>query len=61
MIDFLDKVHDHEPRQIESRIEPVTRQDNETSRVDDKKLRSEYIIVCRASRIGESESGSLCA
>lgn len=58
MIDFLDKVHDHEPRQIEPCIEPVNRQDNEPSR------RQETSIAITTRRVfctGESESGSLCA
>lgn len=49
MIDFLDKVHHHEPRQIELCTEPVTRQDNEPSRRQETPIE---ITVRRASRIG---------
>lgn len=49
MIDFLDKVHDHEPRQIELRTEPITRQDNEPNRRQETPIE---ITVRRAYRIG---------
>lgn len=57
MIDFLDKVHDHEPRQIEPRIEPVNRQDNEPSR---RQKPSIGIAIRKVFRIGESDQ-VLCA